>query len=139
MIEEVKQSKEALAEEAIRRMKMLQLPENIIAEFEKNGKLMLSDCYSSEVPEDILQQIKAWEEKFGNLVYHVIHTKWKFETYECLSVSAYKSDWEYERNLIEDPTNQWPMAFCINKTIPEFTESGSIKVKNNTGILERIN
>ena len=132
--------------EANGRMVILGLPLEIIKKFSADNKLMCSDGSSFvEVPEEISKQIAAWEKLYKNLVYHVIHTpknswefnghKVQFETYECLSVSLYKEDWEYEKGCLED---DWPMAYCINVTVPDFTESGLVQIENRKGILKRI-
>ena len=94
----------------------------------------------SGVPEEIQKQIAAWEKKYHNLVYHVIHSKmitpWgAYEIYDCLSVSCYRDDWDYERGLIDD---DWVMSHGINVTKPEYTESGSIKIENHSGVLKRV-
>ena len=125
-----------MKQEAISRMQRLELDESVIEDF-KNGKLSLSDHNRiTDVPEDILRQINEWENKFHNLVYHVVHGDFGYETYECLSVSNYKEDWDYENSIMDD---NWVMSHSINIDIPRYTESGSIKVINNNGILKRIN
>lgn len=123
--------------EAIQRMKKLRIKQHIVDDFERNGKLWCSDHGKMvEVPPNILAEIKEWQDQFDNLVYHVIHGDFICETYECLSVSCYKEDWDYERGLIED---NWVMSHSINVSTPLYTESGSIKVKNIGGVLQRIN
>lgn len=129
--------KQKMIDEAAKRMKMLGLDKSIIDDFVNQGKLHCSDNNGmSDVPEEILLQIEEWQNQFNNLVYHVIHGDFLCETYECLSVSPYEEDWEYETNIIDD---KWVMSHSINITIPSFTESGSIKVINRNGILKRIN
>lgn len=141
-----KMSREAMKDEALDRMELLGLPSYAKAAFKVDNYLTLSDisdkvCQSrvDGVPENIMKEIKSFEEKFGALVFHVIHTKGiylGFEIYDCLSVSPYESDWDYERNLIRRET--WAMAFCINITKPEYTEAGSIKIENHSGVLKRV-
>ena len=87
---------EKMKQEAILRLQRLELDESVIENF-KNGKLSLSDHNRiTDVPEDILKQIKEWENKFHNLVYHVVHGDFRHETYECLSVSCYEEDWDFD-------------------------------------------
>lgn len=145
---EPKMSREAMKDEALERMKLLGLPPYAKAVFKVDDYLTLSDisdkvCQSrvDGVPEDIMKEIKSWEEKFGGLIFHVIHTKGiylGFEIYDCLSVSPYESDWGYERDLMEDRGDSWAMAFSINLTKPEFTGSETIKVENHSGVLKRV-
>lgn len=145
---EPKMSREAMKYEALERMELLGLPLYAQAAFKVDNYLTLSDisdkvCQSrvDGVPEDIMKEIKSWEEKFGGLIFHVIHTKGiylGFETYDCLSVSPYESDWDYERDMMEDRGDTWAMAFRINLTKPEFTDSGTIKIENYSGVLKRV-
>lgn len=142
---EPKMSREAMKDEALDRMELLGLPSYSRAALKQLDMLTLSDINDLEcssrvngVPEEILKQIRSWEEKYGNYVYHVIHSEGVFEMYNCLSVSGYESDWDYERGLMEDRGDTWAMAFCINITKPEYTESGSIKIENHSGVLTRV-
>lgn len=167
--DEPKMSREAMKDEALDRMELLGLPSYARAALKQSNMLTLSDindlvCSSrvDGVPEEIMKQIKAWEEKYGALIFHVIHTKVEcpcllspdcplifhvihtkglylgFEYYDCLSVSPYESDWDYERDLMEDRGDTWAMAFQINVTKPEYTGSGSIKIENHSGVLKRV-
>lgn len=142
---EPKMSREAMKDEALDRMELLGLPSYSRAALKQLDMLTLSDindlvCSSrvDGIPEEIKKQIKAWEEKYGNYVYHVIHSVGVCEMYNCLSVSGYESDWDYERDLMEDRGDTWAMAFCINITEPEYTEAGSIKIENHSGVLKRV-
>lgn len=123
--------------ECIRRLKYLNLCASAIDDFEKLSKISMSDKDKIvDVPENILKDIEEWEKKYGNMVYHVIHTSFMgMDTYECLSVSKYPEDWNYEREIMMD---NWVMSHSINLTIPEWSESGSIKVKEHGGILTRV-
>ena len=135
MDDEVKETFEAMRTEALTRMQMLRLNKDIIYSFVFDQQLKCSENNKvTDVPNKIIKEIEEWQNKFGNLVYHVIHSDYICETYECLSVSCYKEDWEFERNLINDG---WVMSHSINITIPEYTESGSIGIQNNNGILKR--
>lgn len=129
---------ELLKQEAIKRMKMLKINDDVVTIFNSSNKLLCSNYgFITEVPPNILQQIKDWEKRYGNLAYHVIYSKlFGYEIYNALSVSNYKEDWIYERRIINDG---WAMAYTVNVTKPDFSESGSIKLYNFQGILERIN
>lgn len=124
-------------QEAIKRMQKLGLSEDAIKRFDKDNRLMCSDEGNlKEVPENILEMINAWEKKYKNMVYHVIHSHiYGCETYECLSVSKYPEDWNYESGRVDE---NWPMSHSINLTIPAFSESGTILVENYKGTLMRV-
>lgn len=142
---EPKMSRESMKDEALDRMELLGIPSYARAALKQSDMLTLSDindlvCSSrvDGVPEEIMKQIRAWEEKYGNFVYHVIHSVGVFEMYNCLSVSGYGSDWDYERGLMEDSSDVWSMAFCVNVTKPQYTEAGSIMIENHSGVLKRV-
>lgn len=144
--DELQMSREAMKKEALERMEILGLGSCVKSALKLDDFLTLSDindlvCSSrvNGVPEDVLKEIRAWEEKYGNYVYHVIHSVGVFEMYNCLSVSGYESDWDHERGMMEDRGDTWAMAFCINKTKPQYTGSGSIKIENHSGVLKRVN
>ena len=146
--DEPKMSREAMKDEALDRMELLGLPPYAKAAFKVDDYLTLSDisdkvCQSrvDEVPEDIKKLIKAYEEKFGALIFHVIHTIGLYEgteTYDCLSVSPYESDWDYERDLMEDRGDMWSMSYSINVTVHDWSDSGLIKIENHSGVFKRV-
>lgn len=146
--DEPKMSREVMKDEALERMELLGLPPYAKAAFKVDDYLTLSDisdkvCQSrvDGVPEDIKKLIRAHEEKFGALIFHVIHTIGLYEgteTYDCLSVSPYGSDWDYERDLMEDRGDMWAMSYSINVTAPDWSESGSIKIENHSGVFKRV-
>lgn len=145
---EPKMSREAMKDEALERMELLGLPPYAKAAFKVDDYLTLSDvtdkvCQSrvDGVPEEIKKLIRAHEEKFGALIFHVIHTIGLYEeteTYDCLSVSPYESDWDYERDLMEDRGDMWSMSYSINVNVPDCSDSGSIKIENHSGVFKRV-
>ena len=125
-----------MKKEVLERIIKLGLDLQIYESFCFENKLLCSDNGEiTKVPKNILDEIKAWQKQYGNIVYHVIHSNYAYNTYECLSVSCYQEDWEFEREIMQD---DWVMSHSINITIPTFTESGSIKIANEKGILKRI-
>lgn len=123
--------------EAEERMLKLGLPQNVIQRFlcDKSVLTLSDNTHSGSVPEDILKAIDVYQDEFKNLVYHVVHSHFMGqETYECLSVSPYKDDWDYET----PDKNGWTMSHSINITHPENTESGSVKLENKNGVLVRV-
>lgn len=130
-------NKKEMKQEAISRMLQLKIDSDVIKLFSENDKLMCSENGKFvEVPAEILIQLRAWEKKYYNLVYHVIHADYiGYETYECLSVSFYKEDWDYENARLNEG---WPMSHSINVTMPYYTESGIVKIENIKGSLVRV-
>lgn len=130
-------SKKKQKDEAIKRLKKMDLKSVILESFQDNGKLLCSNYGEiKEVPVNILKQIRRWEEQFGGLAFHVIYSElYGFKIYSALSVSKYPEDWLYENAALDD---KWPIAYTINLTEPDFSESGQINIMNNDGILLRM-
>lgn len=132
-----KEFRKVMKSEALKRMERLKIYDFVIDAFESSDRLFCSDYEKvREVPPEILKEIQDWEKKFGCLAYHVVFCKlYGCEIYNALSVSNYIEDWSWENSLIEDNR---AIAYTINTTIPEYSESGSIVLDNNRGILQRI-
>lgn len=130
-------TKEAMKEQSLKRMRKLQIHEFVINEFENSDKILCSDNNKvTEVPPEIMEDIIKYSELYGNMIFHVLHSNFmNCELWEYLTVSPYPEDWEYENDLIDD---MWTMSRSRNMTIPDFTESGSIKVINKNGVLKRV-
>lgn len=129
-----------MREESCKRMNALGLPDNVIKAFNESNKLYCSDAGELvEVPDNMLKKAKEWMKQSKCLIYHVIHGNvppFEFiETYEFLYTSCYKEDWDFENDILN--TN-WVMVRSENVSIPEFSECGSIMVRNHNGVLQRI-
>ena len=130
-------SREERKSESIKRMQQLGLEAAVIDDLILRDKIVCSDYgMFKDVPEEIKKKIKDWEKKYHNFVYHVIHSHvYGQEFYDCLSVSCYQEDWLYEYKRLLDG---WPMSHSFNLSIPDFTESGTIFVKEYNGTLMRM-
>ena len=85
-------------QEAIERMKMLQLHTNIIKEFEKDGTLNLSENggYLYWLDSDQKAMVEDFEREYKALVYHVIHNYTEIgEMYSLLYVSKDENEWGF--------------------------------------------
>ena len=132
-------SRELKKEEALKRMVALDLFEPCIRVFKNRDEVQLSEMtgglyeFSSET--ELVEQAKEFEERYNALVYHVIHTFTEFgELYNFLYVSDHEEEWEMEREDLQDNC-----VFCYvwNKDIPEYSEFGTIVVKQKFGGLIR--
>ena len=129
--------KDEAKEEAIKRMNKLNISSEVIDTYKSLDTIFCScrGCLSP-VSKEELQIVKKFESNFGNYVYHIIHSFSNIgETYELLYVSCYKEDWEWENANID---SGYLLVYAENLTIPSFSESGSIIVKNINGSLLRI-
>lgn len=121
-------------EEAVIRMKELSLSERVINQFEKHGKVFISDMGGAlfELDENARQLINEIE-KTGNLVYHILRTG---PMYSALFVSADKSYWEEEK--YDKRTNLIYSYATMGQFGYDSFEGGDIQVVPVAGGLSRI-
>lgn len=130
-------NKEQMKDLAIEYMSGLKIRQQVIDQFKEDDKILCSKGnFIVDVPEAVLKQIRAWEDEFKNMAYHVVYSDfYGCRIYNALSVSHYKEDMSFEKTLI---TRSRAMSHSINLTIPEYTDSGSIGLREHNGVLERI-
>lgn len=119
--------------EALKRMEMLKLHENAIDEFKKLGLINESEHGGILywVEGEMERKIHEWEEKTGNLVYHVIHDYTEFgELLSLLYVSQYEEEWQTDREDIQDG---YALAYVMNLTDDWCSEYGSIGIRPQWG------
>lgn len=121
-------------EEAIIRMKELNLDKKLINEFDKNGKVYISDVGGAwfdldEEAEELIASI----EKTGNLVYHVLRTG---IMYSALFVSNDEEYWPEER--FDKKTGLIYAYATMGQGGYSFYEGGDIQVVPSHGGLSRI-
>ena len=126
--------------EAINRMKALDLFEPCIKAFESRNEVQLSEMtgglYEFSRDEELNAKIKEFEEEYDALVYHVIHTYTSFgEMYSFLYVPDYEEEWEMDNEDIQD---NYAMSYVWNKDFPDFSEFGSIEIRQKFGGLVRV-
>lgn len=136
----MKISREKKKAEAINRMKMLGLFTPCIRRFEKYDEVQLSEMtgglYEFSDNAELNAKIREVEEEYNLLVYHVVHTYTNFgEMYNFLCVTDYEEEWVYDHSGIKDG---YVFCWVWNKDIEEFSEFGSIIVKNMFGGLVRV-
>jgi len=124
-------------QEAIARMRMLKLHSNAINEFEKEDVINLSEHGGILywLNEDQMQYVKAFEEKYNSVVYHVIHNITEFgELLAFLYVSDSEEEWDYDK---DDIKNGYACAYVKNIDDDMCSEFGSIGIKPQFGGLAR--
>lgn len=129
---------ETQKKEAIKRMKILSLHENVIKEFKEEEVVNKSELggFLYWLNKDEARRVKQWEDDTGNLAYHAIFNKTKFgDMLSVLYVSKHKSEWEMDN---EDIENGYSYAYVINLENPSFNEIGSIAFEKKIGGLVRI-
>lgn len=124
-------------EEALRRMKALDLHENAIKEFKEEGKLNKSESigflyYLNDEEEEM---IREWEKETGNLAYHARLDYTKFGTLMSIFyISKYEEEWEMD---MDDLENNMALVYVMNLEDDMMSEFGSIVFKKNIGGLIR--
>ncbi len=124
-------------QEAIERMKMLKLSDNIIREFEKEGIINISENGGFLYWLDSDQQaiVDEFQAEHNTLVYHVIHSYTEFgELYALLYVSDDEDEWGYDK---DDIKSGCVLAYVKNVTDDWCSEFGSIGIKPQYGGLVR--
>lgn len=131
-------------DEAILRMKKLNLFDPIISEFKRDQSLLQ---YSEPTPlggilywvknnPEWEKKIKEFEKKNNALVYHAIHSYTELgELLDLLYVSDNEEEWEYD---LEDLENWCALSYCINLTDDMCSEYGTIAIKPAAGGLIRV-
>lgn len=147
-------SKDLQKEEALKRMGILKLHENPIREFKESGKINRSEYLNAVMPSILFwlddeeeKLVREFEEKSGNMVYHVIKTNTEFGLlYSMLYVSPLSDtdkeerestleEWEWDK---EDLKNGYCSAYVYNASEPMFSEYGGIMVVPKIGGLMRV-
>lgn len=112
-----------LKNEAIKRMKILQLKDEIIKEFKDTDTLYISNLGGTlEISDDEqMKFVKEIEQTKNLLVYHLIHrtTQYQDTTY-YLFVDNNKKEWIAEKKDLE---KQYTLALCYTK-VKSFNEIG---------------
>lgn len=115
-------------DEAISRIKKLNLHPNAVREFIEENKLNLSErgmLYWLDETE--LDMIDEWQKETGNLVYHVIKNNMEFGLcYSLLYVSVSEDEWEDDNYDLDDG---YPLVFVMNVDDEFCSEYGSIGIK----------
>ncbi len=137
-------SREIKKEEAIKRMKALELFAPCVKAFKDRNEVQLTEptggLYEFSSNENLTAKVQEFEKKNNALVYHVIHTPMRLDgevmdMYNFLYVSDYQEEWEVDNADIKEG---YVFAYVWNKTIDYFSEFGSIAVKGMFGGLVRV-
>lgn len=128
--------------EAVNRMKRLKFSEKCIQEFLK-GNILVSDSlgFMAKPNTELQNKINDFQLESGSIVYHVTHGLYViygsavYEMFDFFIVSQDSDSILYERKVMDQDLIQ---AYVYNKTVPEYSEYGLIKVKKKNEILYRV-
>lgn len=122
--------REAQKAEAIARMKQLGIFPETIKQFDRDGKVSISEppvgaFYWAEGWD--LDRIQQFEDERGALVYLVIRSYTSFGKMDSyLYVSRYDEEWEQDRN---DLASGEALTYTVNLDAPDLSEAGYIGFK----------
>lgn len=131
--------------EALRRLKEWGT-DGFAAEALENGAIAVFDKFygfkkddfivlASRAEATLMEKINELEDDYGIYVYMVVRTVTEFgELYDCVYVGKDSEDWSIDAALMEDKVT---MSYCINTTISEFSEFGTIGLGNKDGGMYR--
>lgn len=133
-------SREMKKEEAIQRMRALDLYKPCIEAFNKRDEVQLSEMtgglYEFSDNEALTKKVREFENEHNALIYHVIHTFTQFgELYSFLYVSDHKDEWDYDNEDIKD---NYTLAYVWNTSDDWCSEFGTIVVQQKFGGLVRV-
>ena len=123
-------------QEALDRMKMLNLYPNIIKEFQQDNTVNMSELgFLYWLTDEQKQYVSEFETEHDALVYHVIHNYTEFgELLTFFYVSDHEEEWEYDRADLKDG---YACAYVKNLDEDAFSEFGSVAFKEQFGGLIR--
>ena len=123
-------------QEALDRMKMLNLYPNIIKEFQQDNTVNMSELgFLYWLTDEQKEYVSEFETEHDALVYHVIHNYTEFgELLTYFYVSDHEDEWEYDRADLKDG---YACAYVKNLDEDAFSEFGSVAFKEQFGGLVR--
>ena len=135
-----KVSREIKKEEALKRMKALNLFVPCIKAFKSRNEVQLSEytggLYEFSGNTELTEKVREFEKEYNALVYHVIHSPTQFgDLYNFLYVSDHKEEWEMDNEDIKD---YYAMCYVWNKTDDWCSEFGSIAMQPRFGGIVRV-
>ena len=135
-----KVTREKKKEEAIKRMKVLVLFKPCIKSFEKYDELQLTEptggLYEFGDNAELNAKIKEFEEEYNALVYFGMRSYTEFGKLDSfLYVSDNEEEWFMDNADIQEG---YAVAYVYNHDVPEYSEIGSIAVRERFGGLVRV-
>lgn len=125
--------------EAIKRMKALGIFPQTIQQFKRENLVSYSEPPMGAnywLDDEQKAIVKEFEQEHNALVYFATRSYTKFGKLDSfLFVSDYEEEWEMDNEDIKDG---YALAYVYNYDVPDFSEIGSIMVKERFGGLVRV-
>lgn len=131
----MKATKEQMKQEALFRMKLLNLHPNVVNEFQNEDKLNYSEGTLGILywaTDEMKQFVESFEKKTGYTVYHLIDNNSEEigHMLTLLYISTEMEEWTYDRWDIQ---HGCLLAYVENMTYPDCSEFGSVGVRPANG------
>lgn len=135
----MKISRETKKEEAIYRMKLMNIIPDAIKQFEEENTVMVSENpfgFLYWLNDDQKKLVADFEAEYDSLVYLANLCNTEFgRLLSLFYVSDHKEEWEMDNTDIADG---YAMVYCINLDDPYSSEFGSIAFKSINGGIKRV-
>lgn len=132
-------TREIKKEEAIKRMKALDIIDDAMNQFKNEDIIMVSEPPFGALywlDDEEKEMVEEFEEEYDALVYMVVRSFTNFGKMDSLLyVSDYEEEWEMDNADINDG---YVMSYVINHDMPDCSEFGSIAIRSVCGGLLRI-
>lgn len=132
-------TREKKKQEAIKRLKALDIIDNAIEQFEKEDVIMISEPPMGGLywlNDEEKEMVRKFEEENDALVYMIVRAFTLFGKMDSmLFVSDYEEEWEFDN---EDIIDGYVLTYTVNYDMPDCSEMGSIVVKPMFGGLVRM-
>lgn len=133
----MKVTREMKKEEAIKRMKALDIINDAINQFKTDDIVMVSEYMGALywLNDEEKEMVRKFEDENDALVYMVVRSYTNFGKMDSLLfVSDYDEEWEMDHEDIKDG---YVLSYTINHDMPYCSDMGSIGVKPMFGGLVR--
>lgn len=138
----MKNSIEQKKAKALELMKQLDICEDFVEMFKEKGIVTYFEQhigYWAFQDDQLMEKIKAFEEKWNALVFAVTHEYCEFgECYSFLYIPDEKEEWDEMVMHYDKPNTYYAFAYVWNKDYEYDSEFGSILVHSRYGGLRRI-
>ena len=132
-------TREIKKEEAIKRMKKLNIIDDAVRQFKNEDIVMVSEPPFGGLywlNDEEKEMVRKFEEENDALVYIVVRAFTNFGKMDSLLyVSNYEEEWEMDN---EDLKDGYAMSYTINHDMPDCSEFGSIAIRSAGGGILRV-
>lgn len=128
-----------MKEEAIRRLKAMNVDHGLIDELQKDFKIKCTNNLTghvgdiNELEQEVLDEFNSLD--YGFPYYMIVGFEAGNYLMSILYVEKDDEEWEFECECIE---NGYPHAYVYNFGRPDYSEIGTILIKTYNGVLHKI-